>query len=218
MLRDAPGPRPFGPGSSHYTAAMRRWWVAHPWVADVAGVGWTVLAAVAVMAPLLRPGVSLGSFDLLTRIGLTHQPGVAVHSQFPADQVLYFLPLTDAAWHQVHAGHLPLWNPDNVLGMPLAFSWQSGVFSLPVLLSYLAPLKLAYTVIVLAKFVLAGTGAYTLCRVLGMGPLAAAFGGTVFELSGPMLQYSGWAMTGVTCWGGWIFAAAIMLVRGRHRL
>ena len=114
----------------------------------------------------------------------------------------------------MHAGQLPLWNPDNVLGMPLAFSWQSGVFSLPVLLSYLAPLKLAYTVIVLAKFVLAGTGVYTLCRVLGMRPSSAAFGGTVFELSGPMLHYSGWAMTGVTCWAGWVFTFAVLLCGG----
>ena len=197
---------------------MRLRGVPARWAPDAFGVAWTLLAVVAVMAPVLRPGVSLGSFDLLSRIGLTRHAGIAVHSYFPADQVLYFLPLTNAAWHQVHAGHLPLWNPGNVLGMPLAFSWQSGVFSVPVLLSYLAPLHYAYTVIVVAKLAIAGTGAYTLCRVLGMGPLAAAFGGTVFELSGPMLQYSGWAMTGVTCWSGWIFAAAILVVRGRHRV
>ncbi|HEY5025164.1 MAG TPA: YfhO family protein [Acidimicrobiales bacterium] len=188
------------------------------WVPDVLGVAWTILAVVAVMAPLLRPGVSLGPFDLLSRIGLTRHAGVAVHSEFPADQILYFAPLTNLAWHQVHSGQLPLWNPYNVGGMPLAFSWQSAVFSVPVLLSYLAPVHFAYTVIVLAKLVIAGTGTYTLCRVLGMRPLSAAFGGTVFELSGPMLHYSGWAMTGVTCWAGWIFAAAILLVTGKHRL
>ncbi len=197
---------------------MRRRGATHHRVPDALGVAWTVLAAVAVVAPLLRPGVSLGSFDLLSRIGLTHHAGVAVHSEFPADQILYFAPLTNLAWHQVHSGQLPLWNPYNVLGMPLAFSWQSGVFSVPVLLSYLAPAHDAYTVIVIAKLVIAGTGAYTLCRILGMGALSAAFGGTVFELSGPMLHYSGWAMTGVTCWAGWIFASAILLVRARHRL
>jgi hypothetical protein len=197
---------------------MRHRGGTHSWIPDALGLAWTILAAVAVVIPLLRPGVSLGSFDLLSRIGLTRQPGVAVHSEFPADQILYFAPLTNLAWHQVHSGQLPLWNPYNVLGMPLAFSWQSGVFSIPVLLSYLAPVHAAYTVIVVAKVVIAGTGAYTLCRVLGMGPLSAAFGGTVFELSGPMLHYSGWAMTGVTCWAGWIFAAAILLARGEHRL
>jgi hypothetical protein len=196
---------------------MRRRGATHHWAPDAMGLAWTILAAVVVMAPVLRPGVSLGSFDLLSRIGLTQHAGVAVHSEFPADQVLYFVPLTSLAWHQVHMGQLPLWNPYNVLGMPLAFSWQPGVFSVPVLLSYLAPVHYAYTVIVLSKLVIAGTGAYALCRVLGMGPLSAAFGGTVFELSGPMVHYAGWAMTGVTCWSGWIFGATILVVRGRHR-
>ncbi len=214
----SPGDAPGDSGSRITLPRMRRRGVTHTWVPDALGVTWTLLAAVAVMAPLLRPGISLGSFDLLARIGLTHHAGVAVRSEFPADQILYFAPLTNLAWHQVHSGQLPLWNPYNVLGMPLAFSWQSGVFSVPVLLSYLVPVHDAYTVIVLAKLLIAGAGAYTLCRVLGMGALSAAFGGTVFELSGPMLHYSGWAMTGVTCWAGWIFACAILLVRARHRL
>jgi hypothetical protein len=213
----APTPDPRPPATAAYTPGMRRRGVARRWAPDVVGLAWTVLAVVAVMAPLLRPGVFLGSYDLLSRIGLTHRAGVAVHSQFPADQVLYFLPLTNLAWHQVHQGHLPLWNPDNVLGVPLAFSWQPAVFSVPVLLSYLVPVHYAYTVIVLAKLVIAGTGVYALCRVLGLGPLAAAFGGTVFELSGPMVHYSGWAMTGVTCWAGWILSAVVLVVRGRHR-
>ena len=185
---------------------------------DVLGLAWVVIVTAAALAPALRPGTSLGPFDLLTRIGLTRQGLGHVHSQFPADQVLYFVPLTDVAWHQVHAGHLPLWNPDNLLGVPLAFSWQSAVFSLPVLVSYLAPVHLAYTVIVLVKLLVAGSGAYVLCRVLGLRPLAAAFGATTFELSGPMLHYSGWAMTGVTAWAGWILAAALLIVRGGHRV
>lgn len=185
---------------------------------DVLGLAWVVIVTAAALAPALRPGVSLGPFDLLTRIGLTRQGLGHVHNQFPADQVLYFVPLTDVAWHQVHAGHLPLWNPDNLLGVPLAFSWQSAVFSLPVLVSYLAPVHLAYTVIVAVKLLVAGSGAYVLCRVLGVRPLAAAFGATTFELSGPMLHYSGWAMTGVTAWAGWILAAALLIVRGGHRV
>ena len=185
---------------------------------DALGVLWTVAAALAVLAPVLRPGVSLGSYDLLSRIGLTQQAHVAVHSLFPADQILYFAPLTNLAWHQVHSGQWPLWNPYNLMGVPLAFDWQSGVFSLPVALSYLVPVHDAYMVIVLAKLVIAGTGAYTLCRVLGLRPLSAAFGGTAFELSGPMVHYSGWAMTGVTCYAGFIVAATLLLVRGRHRV
>ncbi len=187
-------------------------------IPDVLGLTWTVLAALCTLAPALRPGISLGSFDLLSRIGLTKQPGIAVHSLFPADQVLYFNPMTNLAWHQVHSGQLPLWNPYNLLGLPLAFNWQSGVFSLPTLISYLVPLHYAYTVIVLVKLIVAGTGVYTLCRVLRLTPLAAAFAATTFELSGPMLHWYGWAMTGVSIWAAWIVVAAILLIRGAHRL
>jgi len=190
--------------------ARRKW-------PDMLGLAWTVVAALCTLAPALRPGVALGSFDLLSRIGLTKQSGVAVHSLFPADQALYFTPMINLAWHQVHSGQVPLWNPYNLLGLPLAFNWQSGVFSLPTLISYLVPVHYAYTVIVLVKLLVAGTGVYTLCRVLGLRPLASAFAATTFELSGPMLHWYGWAMTGVSVWVAWILVAAILLIRGTHR-
>jgi hypothetical protein len=188
------------------------------WAPDVVGVLWTLIAAAIVMAPALHAGVSLGPVDLLSRFGLNEHAGVAVHNSIQADQIQQFVPWTDLAWHQMHAGHLPLWNPYNLLGMPLAFNWQSSVFSLPTLLSYAFPVRYAFTVIVLVRLMLAGTGLYTLCRVLGVGPLAAAFGGMVFELSGPILDHAAWPHVAVTCWAGWIFAFTVLLVRGRHRL
>ena len=134
-----------------------------------------------------------------------------------SDQVLLFAPMTNLAWQQVHSGHLPLWNPYNVLGTPLAFNWESAVFSLPVLISYLVHASFAYTVVVLVKLVIAGSGAYVRCRALGLRPISSALGGTAFELSGTILHYSGWAVSGVECWYGWIFGAAVLLIRGNHR-
>lgn len=183
---------------------------------DVLGVVWVVVAAFVVMAPALRPGWSLGPFDLLSYFGLTYHAGAHVHNAIQADQIQQFVPWTYLAWHAVHQGQLPLWNRYNVLGMPLAFNWQSGVFSLPVAVGYLFPVHLAYTATVLTKLVVAGTGAYALCRVLGLGALAAAFGGTVFELSGPILVHSGWSMTGVTIFSGWIFTAVLLVFRSTH--
>ncbi|HUY23037.1 MAG TPA: hypothetical protein VMV22_11950 [Acidimicrobiales bacterium] len=187
------------------------------WPRDVVGVAFTVAAAALVLVPALRPGVTLGPFDLLTRFGLTRHAGVAVHNAVQADQIQQFVPWTNLAWAQVHAGHLPLWNPYSVLGMPLAFNWQSGVFSVPALVGYLFPVAYAYTAIVLTKLVIAGTGAYVLCRVLRLGPLAAAFGGAAFELSGPMIVHAGWPHTSVTCWAGWMLAAVVGILRGAHR-
>ena len=72
------------------------------------------------------------------------------------------------AWTQVHHGQLPLWNPYEALGMPLAFNWQTAAFSVPALVGYLFPLRLAFTVEVMLTLVIAGTGVYALCRVLGL--------------------------------------------------
>ncbi|HLI72814.1 MAG TPA: YfhO family protein [Acidimicrobiales bacterium] len=187
------------------------------WAPDAVGLAWTVAGAFLVLLPALRPGISLGPFDLLSRFGLTANPGLPVHNAIQADQIQQFVPWLNLAWHQVHHGQLPLWNPDNGVGMPLAFNWQSSVFSLPMLVGYLFPVHFSYTAVILAKLVAAGTGGYVLCRVLGMSALAAAFGGTVFELSGPIVDHAGWPHTSVTCWAGWILAAAVLLVRGRHR-
>jgi hypothetical protein len=188
------------------------------WVRDALGLVWTIGAAVVVLLPALRPGVSLGPFDLLSRYGLTREAGVTVHNAAQADQIQQFVPWMNLAWHQVHSGQLPLWNPYSVLGMPLAFNWQSGVFSVPALVGYLVPVSHAFTAMVLTRLVVAGVGVYLLCRALGLGPLAATFGGTAFELSGPMVVQAAWPHASVTCWAGWILVAVVGLVRGRHRL
>ena len=187
-------------------------------LADALGVLWVLGAAGAVMAPALAHGAYLGSFDWVARFGLSRDPTVVVHNRQAFDQITEFIPWTNLAWTQMHHGVLPLWNPDSVLGTPLAFNWQSGVFSLPALIGYLFPLHLAYTVQVMATLVIAGTGAYVLGRLLGMGVLGCAMAATVFELSGPFFGWLGWPISAVMSWTGWLFAAVVVVVRGRHRL
>ncbi len=176
-----------------------------------------VAAALAVVAPALRHGASLGPYDLLSQFGLTARAHVVVHNHANQDQIDEIIPWVTLAWEQVHHGHLPLWNPFSLLGLPLAFNWQSGAFSLQALLGYLSPLRLAYTVQVVTTVVIAGTGAYLLARVLRLGALAAVLVGVVFELSGPMMAWLGWPITSVMAWTGWLFAAGILVVRGTHR-
>ncbi|MGA2521866.1 MAG: hypothetical protein ABSG81_13745, partial [Acidimicrobiales bacterium] len=136
------------------------------WLPDALGVAWVVVAGIVVLVPALAHGSSLGPYDLLTQYGVSAHPGVVVHNRQTFDQILSFIPWTDLAWTQVHQGHLPLWNPYSGLGLPLAFNWQSAVFSVPGLVGYLFPLHLAYTVQVLMTMMIAGTGVYVLGRVL----------------------------------------------------
>ncbi len=190
-------------------------WAAVP---DCAGLLFVVAAAFAVLLPALLHGASLGPFDLLSRYGVSQRSGVSVHNSQTTDLIAQMIPWTSLAWTQVHHGHLPLWNPYNGLGMPLAFNWQSATFGLPTLLGYLAPLRLAYTVQVVVTLVLAGTGTYVLGRVLGLGVTSSVMAGVVYELSGTFMGFLGWPIAGVLAWAGWLFAAALLIVRGKRRV
>lgn len=186
------------------------------WV-HVMCVMWVVMAALAVLGPVLAHGLSFGSYDLLNQYGVLRQPGI-VHNLQAGDQSDQIIPWATLAWTQVHHGQLPLWNPYEALGMPLAFNWQTAAFSLPTLIGYIFPLHLAFTVQVVVTLVIAGTGVYALCRVLRLGTMACVLASTVFELSGPMLGWLGWPHAAVLSWSGWLFAATLLVVRGQHRL
>ena len=187
----------------------------HP---DVLGVAWVVVAAGVVMAPALVHGWSLGPYDQLSQLGLTRTSHPALHNSQVFDLIREIIPWTTLSWTQVHNGLLPLWNPYSALGAPLAFNWQSATFSLPALLGYLFPVRLDFTVQVLVTLVVAGTGTYVLGRVMRLGVLGAAMAATVFELSGSFMALLGWPIASVMSWAGWLFACAILIIRGEHRL
>jgi hypothetical protein len=171
----------------------------------------------AVLVPFLIHGGVFGPFDLLDQAGLTKQPGVAAHIAQNGDLANSLMPWWALDWQQVHHGQLPIWNPYGGLGMPLAFNWQSAPFSLPALVGYLSPLRYAFTVGVMVNIIVAGSGAYVLGRVLGMGVVASAAVGTVFELSGPITAWLGYPFPSVMSWSGWMLAMGLLLLRGRHR-
>jgi len=187
------------------------------WI-DVLGVLWIVVAACAALVPTLVHGSTFGEFDFLSKYGLTSRPGVFIHNGAAADQTDEVLPWITLAWTQVHHGHLPLWNPYEALGMPLAFNFGSGAFSFPALVSYLTPVRIIYWVQIVVSLVVGGTGAYFLGRVLRLHPVACVFAGTTWVLSGPFFGYLGLPDTSVMSWMGWQFAAAVLILRGTRRL
>ena len=118
---------------------LRRWWP------DLVGLAWVIGAAAAVMIPALVHGTSLGPIGSLSKTGLSLLPRSS-DNRVISDQLTLFVPWTNLAWTQVHNGQLPMWNPYSVLGMPLAFNWESAPFGLPALVGYLVPVNFAYTV------------------------------------------------------------------------
>jgi Bacterial membrane protein YfhO len=184
---------------------------------DVLGVLWVVIAACLALVPALLHGKYIGSYDDLSVYGLTKQPGVQIHNFTAGDETDEVIPWITLAWTQVHHGHLPLWNANEALGMPLAFNFGSGAFSLPALVSYLTPLRVVYWVQIVVSLIVGGTGAYFFGRVLRLHPIACVFAGTTWVLSGPMFGYLGLPDTSVMSWAGWQFAAVMLIVRGTHR-
>ncbi len=185
---------------------------------DVLGLAWVVAAGIAALLPALVHGLSLGTIDQLSLWGLTQQPGVPLHQLQGSDQITLFIPWTDLSWTQVHHGHVPLWNPYSTLGAPLAFNWESASFSIPSLVGYLFPLRLAYSASVLTTVIISGTGVYVLGRVMRLGVIGCVMAATIYELSGPFMGLLGWPIAWVLAWAGWLFAAALLIVRGRRRL
>lgn len=176
-----------------------------------------VAAAAVYLAPALAHGSALGPYDILSTTGLTAHAHPSVHNWIGSDEIEEFIAWQDLAWRQVHAGHLPLWDPFDLLGLPLAFDFQSAPFSLPVAVSYLFPLGLAHDAAIVTRLVVGGTGAYVAGRVVGLTRWPSAFAGLVFELSGAFTIWLGAYEAGVYCFLGWILAASISLARGRHR-
>lgn len=186
-------------------------------VPHVVAVAWVVGAAVTLLAPAFAHGRTFGPYAMIGHDGLSAVQGTNLRVFGNGDLVDSLIPWITLAWREVHAGHLPLWNPYVGLGLPLAFNWQSGAFSLPALVGYAVPLRDVLTVQLVVDLVVAGLGGYVLGRVLGLGALGAATIGTVFELSGPVTAWLGFPFPAVLGEAGWILAFGLLLLSGRRR-
>lgn len=195
------------------------WW--HRAWQDVCGVASVVVMALAYLSPGLKDGLSFGPYDAGSNGTIGH-PGspaeVATYNRVSGDIINQGIPWNSLDRLLIHAGHLPLWNSYNGLGLPQLFNFESAAFSLPDIVSYGVPLRYAWTVVILMKLLIAGTGAYALARVLGARPLAASFGGITFMLSGGFAAWLGWSLTGVVDFAPWIVCFIVLSYRERRRL
>jgi hypothetical protein len=171
--------------------------------------------ACAYLSPCLKDGASFGTFDFV--IPLT---GLGRSARTPAgfnvvnsDVVSQMNAWNGLDWLQLHAGHFPLWNDLSLNGLPQFLNFESAVLSLPDLVSYLVPLRLAFIVAVFVKMLIAGFGAYVLARVMGLGPLGASFAGVSYMLSGAFSNWLSWPLADVVAWAGWILAFLVLSYR-----
>lgn len=179
-----------------------------------------VAMALAYLGPAVKDGLFFGPYDAGANGTIGH-PGsplnLATYNRLDGDIINQGIPWNTLDWRLVHAGHLPLWNSYNVLGLPQLFNFESAGFSLPALAGYAVPLRYAFTVTVLVKLLVAGIGTYVLCRQLAARPLPAAFGGISFMLSGGFASWLGWSLSGVVAFAPLVLAFMLLAYRDRRR-
>jgi hypothetical protein len=186
-----------------------------------AALGWFVLLAFLYLAPALKDGAQF----VPTNIGQTYSPlthlvagPLPFHNNINSDIVTNNLPWEIFDWNTARSGEIPLWNSLSGTGLPQLFNFQSAPLSLPMLASYLFPLAWMSLVVIATKLVLAGTGAYLCCRVLGTGWLGATFAGSTFMLGGSFAGWLGWAISGPYVLAGWVLAGLILCYRSNGKL
>ncbi len=107
------------------------------------------------------------------------------------------------------SGNLPLWDRHTAMGFPLLADFQSGALYPPHLLFLALPFFTAIRVIFVCHFLVAGVGAYCLCRYWSypaylsmVGAILFAFGGTIVSLANLLnhFQTAVWLPWVVLCW------------------
>jgi len=118
----------------------------------------------------------------------------------------------------VTSGHVPLWNPDEGLGTPLAADPPTAALDPLMLGIFLHPSELVTDLSTLLWLLLIGVAAYAAARALRTGPVAATVAGIVYGLSGWFFAYSNNWFFRVYLFLPLIIAAVEWTIRSRRRL
>ncbi len=102
------------------------------------------------------------------------------------DKTLSCWPLLDLTLTRFLRGEAPLWNPDNLCGVPLLAQATHGTLHPPNWLAAVMPMGEAFGWTAWLQSALAGIFAFLLARELGAPRVAAFLGGLTFMLSGYM--------------------------------
>jgi len=235
-LPPASNPSPPWPPSPTRSPAFGRggkkrggWWRPSPGWAGAGGRGvggeglrLAIVAAGIVLGQVLLYGPSLIGRTVLLPVDLLTQPkwylpqtpetaAVVPHSIVLSDPVLAIEPHRRFAAAELRAGRLPLWNPYNYTGTPMA-RWAP--FSPYNLLYALLPEPIGLAWIQLLKSLLAGLGAYFFFRrAMAVGFVPAAAGGVCYPVTGFFVLWQGFPLAEVVAWFPWMLLATDRAVR-----
>lgn len=115
---------------------------------------------------------------------------------------------------ELRAGAWPLWNPHQFAGSPF---WANGQAAplFPLHLAFAAmPIGLGFSVLPMARLLVAGAGVWVLARALGRSGLASFLAGASFALSGMLVNYLLFPMGNALALVPWVFWATERLTTG----
>jgi hypothetical protein len=141
----------------------------------------------------------------------------------PQNPLIQDLLTLDTPWfitarEELLRGRLPLWNPWQVGGMPLAANDESAIFYLPQLIAFLLPVPAGLQALMLFHRFAVGLGMYLLLCRIGLTRPAACLGGVVLMLSGFYVVWVGYPESMVAVWLPWSLLCVEGLIHGaRHR-
>ncbi len=123
--------------------------------------------------------------------------GASAAAHAPANAIVSDTTLTTLAWTTVvhnafSHGHAPLWNSHALMGSPLFANDQTAAFFPLNLLALPFDPALALSLVMIAKFWIAGLGTAFYLRQLGAGGKAAFFGGLAFATSSFIVIWLGY--------------------------
>jgi hypothetical protein len=173
--------------------------------------------AVLFLSPALFTGRYFSPSDLLFNLApWSDQPPAGwTQAANPAqfDSTFVFEPWLHYTAEALHAGRLPLWNPDNYLGAPFVGNIQSAVFYPGNWLYYLWPSGDLYAVRAWLQLLVAALGMVLLAREsLGTSRIGAHLAAITFTYSGFLIIWLFWPLTSVAIWLPWLWWATDRLM------
>ena len=176
-----------------------------------------MLLATLFLSPALLTGRVLSPADLL----FNHHPWQEARppgwtrpsNDMVFDSVYQFEPWLDFSARRLHEGHLPLWNPDNMLGAPLIGNMQSAVFFPLNWPFFVWPDPAMLVLRAWLKLFLAALGVYLLARdTLRVNSLSASIAVITFTLGTFMTAWLLFPLTGAVMWLPWLWWATAKLI------
>lgn len=169
-----------------------------PWLGDLAGVLIACSFVLIAFFPIVFQGKTLSAASNGTAGTNGEQPfpGQPVDHR-PADyrtdlaaSTWAFEPWAEVTHREYSTGTVPLWNPYQGDGAPLAANMQSAVFDPLLLPVNLDPTQGTWDLAILGAFLLGAAAAYAYAHVLGLDIVPSVAASAAFSLSGYFFLFS----------------------------